>query len=107
MMLKKILGLALLIIGLAVIFYGLYGSFSIFSGKVPAPEIFTAPPATKSVASQDVQAQLQNMIGDQLKGMLPVNSVTALLNLMSWSVFAGLLIFGGAQISGLGVKLLN
>jgi len=106
-MIKKILGLALIIIGLAVISYGLYASFNIFSGKTAAPAIFAAPPAQKSVESQDVQAQVQNMISEQLKGMLPVNSITTLLNLMSWSVFAGLLIFGGTQIAGLGIKLLN
>ena len=106
-MIKKILGLALTIIGLAVIFYGLYSSFNIFSGKTGAPEIFQTPLETKSVGSQDVQSQLQNMVGEQLKGMLPVDSIATFLNLASWSVFAGMLIFGGAQISGLGIKLLN
>ena len=106
-MTKKILALALIIIGLAVIFYGLYSSFNIFTGKEGAPEIFKTPLAQKSVASQDVQGQLQNMVSEQLKGMLPVDSIATLLNLMSWSVFAGILIFGGAQISGLGVKLLT
>nr|AQS33313.1 hypothetical protein [uncultured bacterium] len=106
-MTKKILALALIIIGLAVIFYGLYSSFAIFTGKTTAPEIFKTPPAQKSAISQDVQGQLQNMISEQLKGMLPAGSVATLLNLMSWSVFAGILVFGGAQITGLGVKLLN
>jgi hypothetical protein len=106
-MIKKILALTLIIIGLAVIFYGLYSSFNIFSGKVAAPEIFKAPPIAKTAGSQEIQAQIQNMIGEQLKGMLPVDSITTFLNLTSWSVFAGILIFGGAQIAGLGVKLLN
>lgn len=106
-MIKKILGLMLIIIGLAVIFYGLYSSFNIFSGKVAAPEIFTIPPAVKSTGSQDITSQLQNIIGDQLKNMLPVDSITTFLNLISWSIFAGILVFGGAQISGLGIKLLN
>jgi len=106
-MIKRILALVLIITGLAVIFYGLYSSFNIFTGKVAAPEIFETPPAVKSAGSQDVQSQLQNMIGEQLKGMLPVGSIATLLNLASWSVFAGILVFGGAQISGLGIKLLN
>lgn len=106
-MIKKILGLVLIVIGLVVIFYGLYSSFNIFSGKAAAPEIFKTPPVVKSTGSQDIQAQLQNMLGDQLKGMLPVDSVSTFLNLTSWSVFAGLLIFGGAQIAGLGIKLFN
>lgn len=106
-MIKKILALTLIIIGLAVIFYGLYSSFNIFTGKTAAPEIFKTPPAQKSVASQSIEGQLQNMISEQLKGMLPVGSIATLLNLASWSVFAGILILGGAQVAGLGVKLLN
>ncbi|MDD2672533.1 MAG: hypothetical protein PHW43_08995 [Syntrophales bacterium] len=106
-MIKKILALVLIILGLAVIFYSLYSSFNIFTGKAEAPEIFAAPQAAKSVGSQDIQAQLQNMVSEQLKGMLPVGSIASFLNLASWSVFAGILIFGGAQIAGLGVKLLN
>ncbi|MDD2731180.1 MAG: hypothetical protein PHW33_03605 [Candidatus Portnoybacteria bacterium] len=106
-MIKKVLGLALIIIGLAVIFYGLYSSFNVFTGKVSAPEIFKITSATESVGSQDIQAQLQNMVAEQLKGMLPVGSITTLFNLISWSIFAGILVFGGAQISGLGIKLFN
>ncbi|MFH1575903.1 MAG: hypothetical protein ABIB55_03105 [Candidatus Nealsonbacteria bacterium] len=106
-MIKKTLGLLFIIIGLAVISYSLYTSFNIFSGKIASPEIFKAPSATQNVSSQDMQSQVQNMIGEQLKGMLPVDSITTLFNLISWSVFAGILIFGGAQIAGLGIKLLN
>ncbi len=106
-MIKKTLGTALIIIGLVVIFATLYSSFNIFTGKADAPEIFKTPPAQKSVASQDIQAQLQNMIGEQLKGMMPADSFATFLNLASWSAFASILILGGAQIAGLGVKLLN
>lgn len=106
-MIKKILGITLIILGLAVIAYGLYTSFNIFSGKAAPPEIFKTSPPTQGAGSQDIQGQLQDMVGEQLKGLLPVNSITTLLNLISWSIFAGLLIFGGVQIAGLGIKLLN
>ena len=39
-MIRKILGLVLLLAGLIVIFYGLYASFNIFNAKSAAPEIF-------------------------------------------------------------------
>jgi len=106
-MIKKILGIVLILIGLAVIFYGLYSSYSVFSGKTPAPEIFQAPAASKVTASQDIQVQLQNMVTEQLKGMLPADSITTFFNLISWSILAGILIFGGSQIAGLGIKLIK
>ena len=47
------------------------------------------------------------MIGEQLKGIIPVDSVSNLLNLIAWSIFAAILIFGGAQIASLGIKLIT
>lgn len=95
-MIKKILGFVLLFAGLIVIIYGLYSSFNIFTAKTLAPEIFTF----EAKETQDVQAQI-------LKEILPTESLPILLNLMTWSIFAGILIFGGAQISSLGIKLLR
>jgi len=108
-MIKKTFGVFLIIIGLIVIFSALYSSFNIFTDKADPPEIFKTPPAqaSKSVGSQDVQAQLQNMLQEQLRGMLPADSFVTFLNLASFSAFAGILILGGTQISGLGIKLLN
>ena len=105
-MIKKILGLILLFLGIAVILYAIYSSFNIFTGKTTAPEIFKVQAVAKSSGTQDLQAQMQNMIEEQLKGLLPAGSLTTMLNLISWSVLAGILILGGAQIAGLGVKLL-
>jgi hypothetical protein len=99
---RKILGLVLLLAGLAVIFYGLYSSFNIYTAKAPAPEIFEAEKSSKT-ATDEVQAMIQ----EQLKGMLPAGSIVDMLNLASWSVFAGILIFGGAQVSSLGIKLIK
>lgn len=106
-MIKQVLGIILIIAGLSVIFYGLYSSYNIFSGNVSAPEIFKAPAESKTVVSQDIQAQLQNLVSEQLKGMLPIDSIVTFLNLISWSILAGILVFGGAQIAGLGIKLIK
>lgn len=105
---KKVLGLILLLGGLAVIIYGLYSSYNIFSAKTSPPEIFVAEKGkTVLPGSQDLQAQMEKLIQEQLKGILPANSITQLLNLISWSIFAGILFIGGGQIAGLGVKLLK
>ncbi|MDO8559041.1 MAG: hypothetical protein Q7R84_01795 [bacterium] len=98
---KKILGMILLFGGLAVIFYSLYFSYGIFNAKKEAPVIFNTP------KQPEVQDQLQKALGEQLKGILPADSIPQLLNLISWSILASILTFGGAQISGLGIKLLK
>lgn len=107
-MIKKSLGLILLFLGLAIILYGLYASFNIFTAKTVAPEIFKTE---KQIAVQDggqgVEAQFQEIIQEQLKGMIPTGSMASLLNLIAWSIFAGILMVGGGQIAGLGIKLLK
>lgn len=106
---KTPLGLVLLFFGIAVILYSLYSSYAIFSAKTSPPEIFKveAKTITQKAGAQDLQSQLQGVLEQQLQGILPAGSLPALLNLAAWSIFAGILIFGGAQISGLGIKLLK
>jgi len=105
---KKILGLILLFLGIVIILYTLYSSFNIFTAKTTAPEIFKLEAQVSSQkGAQGIEAQFQEMIEEQLKGIIPVDSVSTLLNLISWSILAGILIFGGAQISSLGIKLIK
>ena len=107
---KNFFGWVLLLAGIFIIFYALYSSFNIFTAKTPAPEIFKIESQTAEVQGsgvQGVQAQMQEMVQEQLKGILPADSLPQLLNLIAWSVLAGILIFGGAQISSLGIKLLR
>lgn len=107
----KIFGLLLLIAGLAIIFWSLYSSYNIFTSKTAAPEIFTTPKEEVKLptgkGSQNIQDQARQMIGEQLKGLLPATSINQLLNLIAWSIFAGILIVGGSQISNIGVRLLK
>jgi hypothetical protein len=39
--------------------------------------------------------------------MIPIGAVSKVLNLLSWSLFAGILIIAGGVISGIGVKLVK
>ncbi len=106
---KKALGLALLVGGLIIIFYSLYSSYNIFNAKKEAPVIFEMAEqlGVKSESTQDLQTQLQNVVGEQIKGLLPADSTAKLFNLIAWSIFAGIFIVGGTQISSLGIKLLR
>jgi len=109
-MATKIFGWVLLIAGIILIGWTLLSTYNIFTGEVAAPEIFKV--AEKEVLPKeegilDIQAQMEKMISEQLKGILPVDTIPRLLNLIVWSILAGILIFGGAQISSLGIKLLK
>lgn len=107
----KIGGWMIFLTGLAVIVWTLLFSYNIFTAKTAVPEIFkiTAEKASsqKGTGAQDIQAQLETMMSEQLKGILPVDSIPKLLNLIAWSIGAFILIFGGTQIAGLGIKLIK
>jgi hypothetical protein len=113
---RKIAGWLLLILGLLVIFWTLFSSYNIFTAKEEVPEIFEM--AAREEASspqkegaQDLQSQIEGMmgemLGEQLKGFLPVDFLPKLLNLAAWSIFAGIAVFAGSQVSGLGIKLIK
>ncbi len=113
--LQNLIGWILLSAGLVVIFWVVYSSYNIFTAKTSAPEIFkvekeiqTSGGAGKTPATQaELQKEMEKMISEQLKGLLPVDALPKLLNLISWSVFAGILILAGAQTSGLGIKMIK
>ena len=107
---QKVIGWILLIAGIIIIGWTLMSSYNIFTAKEAVPEFFEIPKEeiiSPKAGTQDIQAQLQKMIGEQMKGILPVDSITKLLNLVVWSMLAFILIFGGSQISGLGIKLIK
>lgn len=117
----KILGCTLLFLGLGVIFYSLFISYNIFTGHAQAPEIFEikpqetskisdtekSVPSNKGLSQEDTQKILENQLQKQLQNVLPANLLPKLLNMVCWSILAGIFIFGGAQISGVGINLLK
>jgi len=108
-MANKIIGYSLLIVGLVIIGSTLFSSYEIFTGKAPSPKIFfeyTKEAPAPSNNSQDPQKQLEQAISDQFNNLIPANSIPQTLNLVIWSMLAGILILGGGQISGLGIKLI-
>ena len=107
---SQIIGWVLLFAGIGIIGWTLINSYNIFTAKAVLPEFFEVPKeevVTKKEGTQDIQAQMEQMIGEQLKGVLPADSITKLLNLVVRSTLAFILIFGGSQISSLGIKLIH
>ena len=84
----------------------MYYSFSIFTGKVSAPLVFKMPPLKEPIKDGTPQQQLQQAIQNELGKLLPTDTITRILNLLTWSILAGIFIFGGAQIAGLGVRMI-
>lgn len=108
---KKILGLLLLGVGLVMIFYSVFASYQIFTAQKEVPQVFELSLKETSVPSSEpsskVEKQIQQSIQQQIGKMFPTDFSSDLLNLVAWSIFAGILIFAGAQISGLGIKLIK
>jgi len=114
---KNIIGWITFLAGISIIVFALSSSYNIFTGKAPLPEFFEiegkaaqAPATPKGqvpTSLEEMQQEIGQMLGEQLKGLLPEDFLPKILNLVIWSMLAGILIFGGAQISGLGIKLLK
>jgi hypothetical protein len=124
---SKITGWLLLIAGILIISISMFHSYRIFTGAVPIPELFKFE-AMQNKLGEDIQKQvvsglatqqttpgltapsqeeISNMLEEQIKKFIPLDSIPKVLNLMSWSILAGLLMLGGAKLSGLGIKLIK
>lgn len=121
---QKFGGLILLLIGLGIIFGSLYYSYYIFTGKNEPPKIFSsfafsekekpALPKTQKIDSKNPESiekifgdQIEKIIEQQLTGTLINVFMPKLFDLITWSIFVGLLNISGSQIAGLGIKLLG
>jgi len=115
---QKILGFALLAGGIGIILYSLYASFTFFTGSATPPEIFSIGASDSRVEGKETQdlslesiedlgSQIPKLLEGQLQGLLPAGLIPRVLNLTVWSIFAGILMLGGGQIAGLGIKLLK
>jgi len=110
MNLNKIIGFVLLILGLLIIGWTLFESYNIFNGKTSAPFVFktqTFEQKTSSNNPTDLKKQLNEALKKQLNEMLSPETFSKILNMISWSIFAGILILGGGQIAGLGIRLIS
>jgi len=115
--LQKFISWSLLLGGLIIIFWSLYSTYNIFTGRTLPPEIFKIEEKkTKTLSLNrektisnitDLQKEMERIIEEQLKNIVPVKTLTTFLNLISWSIFMGILIFAGSQISTLGIRLMK
>jgi len=113
-MINKIFGYILVIVGLIIIGGALFQSYNIFTGNISAPLVFKTQAVSQNSENnkalnlqEQLQKQMEEAVKQQIGQMLPAGAITDILNLISWSILAGILIFGGGQISGIGVKMIK
>lgn len=108
---NKNLGYLLLIAGLLLIGFTILYSYNIFTGKSFPPKLFKELSSRPSQNSEGGSLSLENKIEDavskQIRQIIPADAITQVLNLLSWSILAGILIFGGGQIGSLGIKMIK
>lgn len=123
MNIKKAFGWILVFCGLLIILWTLYMSFNIFTAKRPVPAVFkpekivskeseVLPQGENQIkpkigkTPQTVE-ELQKIIQSQLNQLALPQSYTKIFNLISWSIFAGIFIFGGGKIASIGTELIR
>ena len=104
----KIIGFSLLIVGLVIIIGTLICSYNVFTGKAELPKLFTVQEKKEATTTQaSIEHEIEKMITGQLEEVLPSDFMPKTFNLIAWSTLAFIFIFGGSQISGLGIKLIK
>jgi hypothetical protein len=113
----------IVIAGLSVIAWTIFSSCSFFTGQKSFPQVFRpvaseeiqedAQKKTAIILPKDtteaqvfLQSQAQQLAAESISKLFPAESVFQFLNMTSWIAFASFLVFAGAQIAGIGVKLL-
>lgn len=108
---KNTLGWILIFFGIGIIFWDISTSYYYFTGQKQFPQIFAEPKIETSSQSPtgiiDPQELASGIIKEQLGNMMPSNSVSGLLNISSWILFASFLVYAGAKVAGIGNELLK
>ncbi|MCU0653211.1 MAG: hypothetical protein MUD10_03040 [Candidatus Pacebacteria bacterium] len=108
---KKIAGWLIVVAGLFLIGVTISSTYAYFTGTSEFPSVFKTGTVLESSngtpsSTQDPQAQVQQAVNQAVGNILPAGSVDKTLNMVSWSVFATFLVYAGAKIAEIGIKLL-
>ena len=119
MNIKKFFGWGLLIVGLIIIFWSLCYSYNIFSAKTEPPKVFnfekkelintssSQSSDLKPSSEEELQAQMQKIIGEKIEELIPAEFLSKLFNLLSWSIFVGLLVLISGKLCSIGINLIK
>ncbi len=112
-MYRKIAGVGLVIIGLAIIFWTVFESYSIFNGKKEPPKVFQISEEVlvkteklePGTIEEKMQILQQQMLQEYIEKELPSGTLVKLFNLISWSIGALIFFMGGGKIAQIGGEL--
>lgn len=111
MNITKIIGWVTFLAGVSIILFTLYSSYNIFTGKMDVPQIFEieekAVTTGIKTGTPKTPEDISGAMMEQLKAIFPTDTISKFLNLSIWMMLAGILIFGGTQVAGLGIKLIK
>ncbi|MDD4531763.1 MAG: hypothetical protein PHH21_03635 [Candidatus Pacebacteria bacterium] len=107
---RQLLAWVLIIIGLGIVFWDISSSYYYFTAQEKFPQVFRESAKTEPVGTgggTTIQDQVTNVVKDQIKQMVPENTVTQLLNIGSWIVFASFILWAGGKLIGIGNDFLK
>lgn len=107
---RQFLAWVLIIIGLGIVFWDISSSYYYFTAQKEFPKVFTenqSVNSSNSGSSTSIEGQIGNVIKDQIKQMIPENTVTQVLNISSWIIFASFLLWAGGKLIGIGNNFLK
>jgi len=122
---QEILGWIIILTGVGMMLFVFFSSYDIFTAKKPAPEVFKMEKIQKNNDSlsgksdlkidknspqtiqEEAQKQMEAIFQSQLSNIFPQGGVIQLLNLISFFIFVGIVVFIGSSLGGLGIKLVK
>lgn len=107
---RQFLAWVLIVIGLGIVFWDISSSYYFFTAQKDFPHVFVENTVTQvdnMAVGSTVQEQVGNVVKEQLKQLVPENTVTQLLNISSWIIFASFLLWAGGKLIGIGNDFLK
>lgn len=109
-------GWFLLLLGISIILWTLFSAYCVFTDQKTIPQVFRLEEKSEPTIQGnklngesigDLQNQIEEMLSQQVKEVLPTETMTKLFNLIASSMLSFIFITGGGKIAGLGIKLIK
>lgn len=115
-MAKIIIGWTLLALGVLILLWAGWSSYEIFTGSRPLPELFenvikqptdqTDETTSPVDSGENLELAIKETLKEQLSNIMPSEFMSKMMNLGSWAILVGILIFVGSKVAIIGIKLL-